>query len=479
MSEMSHNEELQKIDLFEILGRMKKYIRSSWYVPLVLSVIFAGFFWFSAKRAYVPMYQSRAMFSVSSGYRAEDIFNSSYYDNSAAQQLATAFPYIISTQVMQDLMKEHLGTNYINGTVTCNAVAGSNMFTLTAKSSSPEDAQKILRAAIDVFPQVAVYVVDNPQLIIRDEPSFSDVPVNSFSWKLPVVRGVALGAGIYLCLLIVLAMMSGTVTSVEQLRETVNLPVLAVVPGIRIKRRRSERNQFVSTSTNPELTETMRSLSMKTRKHLQSQDKKVIMITSTLSGEGKTTVSCNLAQTMAEEGYRVVLVDADIRKQSAAERFGLEEDYANLLDCIRNPERSVLECLRSVPGSNLAILSGESVTERRYSIDPKAMRRIIQELSEYFDYIVMDTAPCAVVADTTLLCHYAGCVLYVVRPDCAWKSQIYDTVNTLYERGISTTGFVYNGANVRSSNYGYGYKYGYGYGYKYGYGYGYGNKKSR
>ena len=169
MSEMTQKDEIQKIDLLDLMGRFSKYLQRYWIVAALLAALFAGIFLIRAERSFTPMYQSRAMFSVSSGYSADDIFSSTYYDNAAAQQLAAAFPYMISTQVMQDLMMEQLGTNYINGTITPAAVANSNMFTLTVQSTSAEDALDILKAAIDVFPQVAVYVVDNPQLIIREE----------------------------------------------------------------------------------------------------------------------------------------------------------------------------------------------------------------------------------------------------------------------------------------------------------------------
>jgi len=394
MSEVTNKEELEKIDLFQLIGRFEKYLRRYWLVAVLLAALFGGIFFIREERAFEPMYQSRAMFSVSSGYSADDIFSSSYYDNAAAQQLASAFPYMISTQVMRDLMMEQLGTNYINGIITPAAVADSNMFTLTVLSNSPKDAQDILNATIDAFPLVAVYIVDNPQLIIREEASYSEVPINSFSWKGPVAKGAALGLFLALGGIALLAFFSKTVTSTDQLKHTVNLPVLAVIPDIRIKRRRSEKNHFIMTSTNPELTETMRSLALKARKLLENESKRVILVTSTLSGEGKTTISCNLATSLANEGHRVVLVDADIRSQSVAERFGLDEEYASLLDCLHDSECNVLECLQYVPGTNLAILSGESMTERRYNIDGKAMRRILYNLSQHFDYVVMDTAPC-------------------------------------------------------------------------------------
>lgn len=480
MSEPTKRDELQKIDLEDLRGRFEKLLRKYWPGVILLCAVFAAVFLLRAYQTYSPRYESRAMFTVSSGYSADDIFSTSYYDNSAAQQLAEAFPYMLSTQVMQDLMKAELGVGYINGTVTANAVADSNMFSLTVRSSNPSDAQRILQAVIDVFPQVAVYIVDNPQVVIRQSPSYSETPVNRLSWKRPVAKGMALGFVLSVGILMVFAYLSRTVTDAQQLKKLANMPVLSSIPQLRRKRRRTRQEPFIMPATNPELTQIMQSLALKSRKLLDSEQNKVILVTSTLSGEGKTTVSCNLALSLAKEGYKVALVDADIRNQSVAERFGLGTDKGNLLQCLKDSRWSVLDCLQTIPGSSLAILSGESVTQRRYDLDARSMRRVMSILSGEFDYIVMDTAPCAVVADTSLLCHYAGCVLYVVRSDCAWQSQIIDSIQMLYERGVSTAGFVFNGAKLQRSSYGYGYKYGYSYKYGYGrkYGYGY-EKKSR
>ena len=82
--------------------------------------------------------------------------------------------------------------------------------------------------------------------------------------------------------------------------------------------------------------------------------------------------------------------------------------------------------------------------------------------------MVVDTPPCTVVSDTTLLCHCADAVLYVVRSDYATRSQILDGVSVLHQAGAPLAGCVVNGVKERRSHYGY--SYGYGYGNKYGYG---------
>lgn len=461
------------IDLTDLIDRFVRVFKRFWFVILIFAAVIGAVFSIMTVRSFTPMYESQALFSVNSGYTADDIFTASYYDNEAAQQLAAAFPNMLKTDIMRELIMENIGKSSINGTISPSAVADTNMFTLTVRSSSPEDAYEILWAVIECYPQVAVYMVDNPQVIIREEPTVAAAPYNSLSIKTPLVNGALIGAAIAVVLLAIIAIFSKTVTNAEHLKNLVNIPIYSVLPKVeKKKRRKNSATQTAMIYTDDGLAESMKGLSLKLQKQLEDESQKIILVTSTLAGEGKTTVSVNLALTMASEGLRVCLVDADFRKQSIAMQLGFEPGKYSMLDCIKNSEIPVSKALRTIQGTTLSVISGESIGARHYKIDAKETSRVVDSLLERFDYIIMDTSPFAIVADTALLCRHAKCVLYAVKPDYARQSQILDCVTSLYDRGIAVSGFILNGVPRTNGHYGYGYKYGYGYGYKYGYGYG-------
>ena len=143
--------------------------------------------------------------------------------------------------------------------------------------------------------------------------------------------------------------------------------------------------------------------------------------------------------------------------------------------CLDHPGESVLDHLKAIPGTELFYLSGASTTKRHYTIDEKTLRPILDELKAHFDYVIIDTPPCSVVSDTTLLTRYADCVLYVVRMDYANRHQIQNAMTTLHNLDIPLSGCVINGAPLSGGHYGY--HYGYGYGSKGSAKYGYGRKK--
>lgn len=472
------NEEIQKLDIMPVFMNFLKVLRRFWIVVLAMIVGYSGYYYLQAKRSFRPMYECTATFTVRANYGSDDIFSTSYYDNTAAQQLASAFPYMLNMEIMRDAMSEYLGGS-INGSITASSVANTNMFTMKVVSGNPQDAYDVLCAAIDCYPQVAVYMMDNPQVTVQHEPKVPTEPYNSFSGKSAAINGAAKGAAIGFALLLVITLLTRTVSTVDQLKSVGNRPVLAVFPKVNQKKRRSGKQTMVLPDSDPGLAEALEGLALKLKKSLAEEKYKIIAVTSSVSGEGKTTVVTNLARVLAEDGCRVAVVDADLRKQSVAERLGAEPGVMNLLGCIQNDKIRAADQLQYVPDSTLGFLSGNSVRARHYSIDTKGARRVMESLAEEFDYVLVDTPPCGMVADTALLCHFAKYVLYVVKPDTVRESQIMDHVNNLYDRGVPVEGFVFNGLTRKGGNYGYGYRYGYRYGYgSYGKS-GYGASKSK
>lgn len=478
-TENKNTAELKPIDLPELVGKFLRFFKRMWIIVLACAILGGCFFAYRAKKSYVPIYEASAFFSVDSGYSESDIFNSNYYDSVAADQLAEAFPYMLSTGIMADLMKDYLGKSSINGSLSAAAIEGTGMFVLRVSSRSPSDAYDILWAAIESYPLVASYMVDDPQIILREEPVMPTKPVFTFSYKAPFMEGALLGAAAAIAVIVLLSLIVNKITSVEQLKRELNRPVISALPLVRIKKRRNTSSDFVMATMDAGLSESFKGMSHKVQKKLTEAGGKTVLVTSTAKNEGKTTVAANLALAMARDGYRVALVDADLRNQSIAQRLSGEQGSVNLLELMHS-KAEVMGAFKCVEGTSLYYLSSHSVDGNRYSIDHAGMKRIISELAAEFDYIVIDTPPCSFVADTALLCRYADLVLYVVRADFAARSRIIDAVNSLYDRGGSVAGFIFNGADVKGHRYGYGYgyKYGYGYGYKYGYGskYGYGRK---
>ena len=472
------------IDISELLSRFFRELKKLWLPAIIVTAAFAALFAVRAKMNYTPMYQSRAMFTVSSGYSSDDILSYSYYyDNEAAKQLAAAFPYMLGTDVMNELVRNELGVSYINGSIRAEAVADTNLFVLTVTSSDPQDAYDILEAVIASYPRVALYMVDYSQVIMKSEPTVPTAPYNSFSWKGSAVKGGILGLGLSCLAALVLAMMRKTIFSAADLKASANVPILASVARTSAKKRRSGKGMISLThaGVDPDFVEAMRGLRIKLLRTMTEPGAQVILVTSTLPGEGKTTISANLALSLASSGLRTVLIDTDLRKQDTKAAVGVNDTRPGLPEYMTDGNIDVASMLSPVPGSSLEVICS-TAAKRRPPMNAHKLEQLIERLRPDYDYIVLDTPPCGIISDAKFICRCADAIVYVVRHDYASRNQIVDSMQELADQKAKLTGCVLNDtpAVSHSKRYGYG-QYGYG---KYGYGktgykkYGYGRDKA-
>ena len=467
-----------------MLSRFFRELKKLWIPAIIVTAAFAVLFALRAKMNYTPMYQSRAMFTVSSGYSSDDILSYSYYyDNEAAKQLAAAFPYMLGTDVMNELVKNELGVSYINGSIRAEAVADTNLFILTVTSSDPQDAYDILEAVIASYPRVALYMVDYSQVIMKSEPTVPTAPYNSFSWKGSAVKGGMLGLGLSCLAALVLAMMRKTIFSAADLKASANVPILASVARTSAKKRRSGKGiiSLTHAGVDPDFVEAMRGLRIKLLRAMTEPGAQVILVTSTLPGEGKTTISANLALSLASSGLRTVLIDTDLRKQDTKAAVGVNDTRPGLPEYMTDSNIKVASMLSPVPGSSLEVICS-TAAKRRPPMNAHKLEQMIERLRPDYDYIVLDTPPCGIISDAKFICRCADAIVYVVRHDYASRNQIVDSMQELADQKAKLTGCVLNDtpAVSHSKRYGYG-QYGYG---KYGYGktgykkYGYGRDKA-
>ena len=210
-------------------------------------------------------------------------------------------------------------------------------------------------------------------------------------------------------------------------------------------------------------------------------DQKVILVTSTISGEGKSFVSSNLAISLSLLGKKVVIVGLDIRKPGLNKVFNISRKEQGITQYLSNPEKNLMDFVQASDVSkSLYILPGGTVPPNPTELLARdGLDKAIETLKKNFDYVILDTAPVGMVTDTLLIGRVADLSVYVCRADYTRKAE-YTLINELAENNkLPNLCTVINGLDLQKKKYGYYYGYGkygkyYGYGKRYGYGYGYG-----
>lgn len=225
--------------------------------------------------------------------------------------------------------------------------------------------------------------------------------------------------------------------------------------------------------------------------YMLQEGQKVILFTSTSSGEGKSFTAGNLACSFAFMGKKVVIVGLDIRKPGLNKVFQISHKEKGITQYLADPEHTDLLslCQPSTISTNLYILPGGTVPPNPTElVARKALDKAIDILKANFDFVILDTAPIGMVTDTQLIARVADLSVYVCRASYTHKSH-YELINELKkDHKLPNLCTLINciDMNQRKNGYYYGYgkygkygKYGYGKKYGYGYGYGYGNKNDK
>lgn len=480
--ENKNEQKIEQIDLQRFLWAFLKRLKYLWWLILILAVLGGSLMYAYTDYTYLPVYQANAVFSVSVSYgNGTDIMDyANYYDYAAAQLAAQTFPYLIQSEAMSQRLKQQLGVNYINGSISASSLGGTtNFFRMSVTSTDPQAAYDILLAVMDIYPQISRQVIGQTQLTVNREPVLPREPMNPFSWKRNVFLGAAAGGVAGAAILMVLALLSGTVYKPDELKQHMNLPCLATVPDVRQKqRKKSTGAPLLSTHIDDEepFCEAFRLLRLKLLRQMEEKNEKVILFTSSLPSEGKSCLATNTALALANIGKKVLLIDGDLRIQNLKNTLQLQHESTGLVEYLMGRD-DALDCVQTT-NSGLFLLAGDApVRNPAALLRHERLQQAIESLRGEYDYIVIDTPPSLMMADASSMARYADRVVYVVRQDYASRGQIVDGIQTISSAGGKLAGFVFNRADGEGGSH-YGYGYGYGYSKRYGKRYSYSERKN-
>ena len=468
------SEDFEKIDVLSFVNDFFHRLRRLWLVVLILTAVSTGLFYYRTTTTYSPTFVAEATVSV------EIINGGTYANKNTAEQMGLIFPYILTTGALSDVIAEDLGTSSVPGTINVTCIKGTNLLTITVTSRDANLAYDTLQSVLNNYPAVAQFVVGQTELKVIDD---SGVPTDTGRESVirgSIKKGALIGFLLGMAIVALNVLTFRTVRNESELRSLLNIPCLGTLPFYQKKQRRNSTRTEINILNDGENSDYVEAIRLvRTRLERQMEGKKVLMVTSSISGEGKSTVAANLAISMARKGKRVVLVDCDLRNPSVSQIFGLTEEYPGLVSILRG-QSQLKDSLVSVSDHGnplgLTLLPGGEREPRLVEIlSSENMTHVIQSLRAHTDVVILDTPPSAMLVDAMMLVRHVDAVAYVIMSDFARRRYIFQGVEELSNTSAPIVGCILNGGRSRGGRYGY---YGY-YSYrgKYGYGsYGYGAK---
>ena len=310
---------------------------------------------------------------------------------------------------------------------------------------------------------------------IIDDAIADDTPVSPRG-KIIYLVALVLGVGIPVGIIYLLELTKFKIEGRSDVERLTCVPIVGDIPLT------DEKQGAIAVFENQNnlMSETFRNIRTNLQFMLEN-DKKVILVTSTVSGEGKSFISANLAISLSLLGKKVVIVGLDIRKPGLNKVFNIPRKEVGITQYLANPEKNLMDLVQlSDVSKNLYILPGGTVPPNPTELLARdGLDKAIETLKRNYDYVILDTAPVGMVTDTLLIGRVADLSVYVCRADYTHKNE-YTLINELIDGNkLPNLCTVINGLDLKKRKYGYYYGYGkygkyYGYGKRYGYGYGYG-----
>ena len=312
---------------------------------------------------------------------------------------------------------------------------------------------------------------------IIDEALADDNPISPKK-TIVYLAALVLGVGLPVGVIYLIGLTKFKIEGRADVEKLTSLPVVGDIPLA------DEKTGSIAVFENQNnlMSETFRNVRTNLQFMLEN-GKNVILVTSTISGEGKSFISANLAISLSLLGKKVVIVGLDIRKPGLNKVFNIPKKEHGITQYLTNTTANLMDFVQpSDINKNLFILPGGTVPPNPTELLARGgLEKAIETLKANFDYVILDTAPVGMVTDTLLIGRVADLSVYVCRADYTHKAE-FTLINELAENNkLPNLCIAVNGLDLNSRKYDYYYGYGkygkyYGYGKRYGYGYGYGEK---
>lgn len=474
----SYNSFGEHLDLDSII----RDVLRQWWVILLAAVAAALFAGAVVRFTYSPQYTTTATFVVSkSGVSSNTVSDSL----TAANALAETFSTVVDSEILETRVCRSLGLDSLDGEISVSVVSSTSLMTMTVKTSSPRLAYEMIQAVMDTAVDLCGELTDNISIQVLQEPSIPSNVSNPLNERRPMLMAGAASLVIMILLFAALSYFRNTVKTERDMRHKVDTKLLASIPHEKKYKTllsRIRRRRYSLFMENPTLSfgyvEACRMMGTRVRRELDRKGGHVLMVSSVSENEGKSTVAANLAMAMVQEGQSTVLVDCDFRKPAQYKILGLpkeKEEKYDLGTALKN--RGTVRVTAMGMEKKLPVVFSTVSHKRLLNREVmEALKMTVDALRESVDYIIVDTSPMGLVAESARIASLADASLLVVEQDVVEVRYINDAIDQLNESGAKVLGCVFN--NVHTGFFGRASTYGsyYGYGHSYGYGrYGYGH----
>lgn len=431
-----------------------------WLVILLAAVMVGTGSYIANDRSYKPAYKTNTVFVVTSTGSSTTVYN----NLTATANVATLFTELIDSSLMRKTLMAEMGVSYLDATISSSVVPNTNLISVTVTSANPRTAYLTAQALIDTHESLTYTIVDDIVMEVLQNPTVPVSPSNSSNAMGTAKRMALLAAFAAAVMLFLQSFLRNTVRSKQEAQKKLDCDYLGDIPHEKkyktiISRIRHKKTSILisNPATGFSYLESIRKLRHRVEKHMGHGQ--VLMITSLLENEGKSTVAVNLAMAMAKKHNRILLIDCDLRKPACHVILD-HSDFTNGIKEVLQGKATLAESVIDHTSSKLYLMLARKSEENPTDlISSERMNLLLDWARKNFDYVILDMPPMAAAADAEAMTGLADACLLVVRQGVAPAPALNKAIAALENRRAKLLGCVLNNvysSRLTSSGYGLG-----------------------
>lgn len=436
-----------------------------WLLILIIAVVCGVAAYIIEDISFTPVYQSTATLVVTNKSSTSTV-----YDNiSSTTELAGVFTEVLNSSLLRSKILEQINMSHFSGTIAASPVGSTNLLTLRVTSTDPRSAFLVIQTVIENHQIITYDVLGDIAVEVLQHPAVPGSPSNS-AQSFERMQLAAVGSALLACVAFAfLSYQRDTVRSLSEAERKLDCWCLGEIHHERRHKTLAEylkRRKKSILITNPETgfryVSTIGKLRRRIEQHMHKHDK-VLMVTSVLENEGKSTVAANLALAMAKKHGRVLLLDLDLHKPACHKILEISRTEHCANDVISGTaalEDAVIKDRRS----NLYVLVAKKTTNQKVIelFGTDGLKKLIKDAREQFDFVVVDLAPMSMTTDAEIITDLADSSILIVRQNEVGASAINKAIATLENGQAKLLGCVLNNVYSTRLTSGEGYDTGYG-----------------
>lgn len=458
MSENLSSTKKNYANTFDIPSILKDILKRLHIIFICGCICAMGAYVYSTE-SYTPKYKTETTFLIADKNEERNPYSSL----STTTSLASVFITLIDSSEFQSKVAQNLDSPQVPGTISATQVPETNMITLQCTSTTPILSYSLLQTILSTYPEFTREIMTNMITETLEPPIVPTTPINGSTVFMTTIKAFLLGCIAVCALIAIFSYFRDTIKTTSDIKKKLDIPLIDVVPKeyslSSILKSLTKRNVYLDVKSKHSFhfIEAFRKIRATLEVYSNSQKAQTFVVTSSLPNEGKTTVASNIAVSLAKKNLKVMLIDADLRNPSVANFFNINVSSKKQWSKFLSGDKKLNDVIVHDKSTNIDFLINKNRTNAvsdLFTTNP--FEYIFETLKMQYDYIIVDTPPLGLTADTEDILRSADATLLVIKQNSSTTASIVESIDTINNVGTTLLGCILNNSSLRKPRYWYG-----------------------